>query len=78
MSAPKRGPNGERYYAIYNSVAKKHQFGICAYSKKEAVRKLFKEIGKSAYQYRFNVNRIGANHPYAVHFERMRAQKKTN
>ncbi|MGX7417779.1 hypothetical protein ACWOFR_03130 [Carnobacterium gallinarum] len=78
MSAPKRGINGEIYYAIYNVVAKKYQFGICAYSKRAAIKKLFSEIGSDAYKYRFQARRVGIKHPYAQHFERLNSQKKTN
>lgn len=45
-------------YGIYNTLKKEFQFGICEPTKRKAIKKLFKKIGKDAYKWRFEVKKI--------------------
>ncbi|EAF0949788.1 hypothetical protein B9R53_15025 [Listeria monocytogenes] len=71
----KKGPNGEKYYSAYNALSKKTHFGICELSKNKAWKALYKEIGKDAYQYRWEIRQIGFNHPYVQHAYRVKKFK---
>lgn len=46
------------YYGIYNTVARKWQFGICEVTAVRAERALYKKIGKNSYRWRFEIKRL--------------------
>lgn len=46
------------HYGIYNSMAKRFQFGIDECSEKRANRKLFDMIGYDSYKWRFEAKRL--------------------
>jgi len=45
-------------YGIYNTVAKKFQFGISEPTKELALKKLFQKIGKDSYKWRFEAREV--------------------
>ena len=47
-----------KVYGIYNTVAKKFQFGIKEPSKNKAWKKLFDKIGYDAMKWRFEIREI--------------------
>lgn len=72
MSKKSRGPNGERYFSSFNTRSKNYHFGICELSPYKAKKALFKEIGKDAYNSRWEIRQIAYQHPYVKHAYRVK------
>ena len=51
------GRDGEKY-AVWNTVRKKFQFGICEDTPMLADARLFQRIGDNARKYRFEIRRL--------------------
>lgn len=50
-------------YGIYNTRAKKFQFGIRETTKGKAIRKLFEKIGQDARKWRFEARKLPDDKP---------------
>ena len=50
--------DGTNKWGIYNTVAKKFQFGICEDTPRLAEKKLFSKIGNDARKWRFEVRQL--------------------